>query len=1834
VRYFNGELQLFATDLASHGFGNPLQQKRQYSNQLSASVDLGLGYNWLVQAWPYLTQDSSGAIAFVKSSRQALWFDLSGGNYVARFGAKSTLTYDSTINQFSLAMPNGEIWRFKGFASSPTVSSSSSSSSSSAVVNAPPGLFTSMIDRGGKITEVTQYTTGGRIGIIQRQATLDGVEITEQFQYEYDASSQRTTAVTHRRQSASGPWTDIRRVTYEYYGNSAVHGSAGDLMRVRRQTPSSSGWESTEITYYRYYLSGESKGFAHGLKFVVEPDGYAAMIADGLDPLAANGTVLLQYAKYYFEYGDNQRVTKEIVDRGSLAYSFDYSTSSYNDSFNHWKRKTVETRPDGATVTVFTNYIGQAMLNQLQSGTSNWIEYRRYDGAGRLIEKANPSAVEGYDESAADLNVTLQSNQGLIELTSYYSTTGGGAAKGYQESTSLKQGASGTPVLQSRTEYTSQSAGDVTIYPVSKQTMYRDNAGSEPIDTSYAYTWHTGTVQINQQTTTLPAVPTTQNGSGVAATTKQVYDSFGYLTWSMDERGYITHMVYDIPTGGMLRRIDDADTSLLSGVPSGWVTPADGGRHVTTDFELDSQGRTIQQLGPVHTVDLAGTPTAVRRATWTVFQDAQHAVRTGQGYATGSGPNYTYTLINPVTLRQNDPKGKRLAEIQATRSSTAGKLLPTDSFEQSSYTRWTTWQYTDCCFVSSMRVYHTIPASGSGTSGVNYNETTYGYDSLKRRNREVSPGGTITRWVHDVRDNVISTYVGTNDNGATASDPTGGGASGNNMIQLNAMQYDDGDDQGDNNLTQQTQYVDATTTRVTSFAYDWRNRQVDVDGEIDYFQRSYYDNLNRVIKVEQLNTTSSGTLVSRDETKFDNRGRVYRTIRWGVDPGSGTGTGEQPQDMTYDQANHLLRQEPAGAMEFQTLAYDSLGRRVETLDPLGNSRLYVYDDANNLISETDPNEEVWTRGYDPLGRLIRSTNPLDESVTYGFNDAGQQTTVSNAMNETTTTTFDAAGRVVSTSDPLGKVTSYAYDANGNQTSVTDPNGLTTESEYDYRDRLVKVTDPEGHETEYTYNRVGEQTVQTDAKGHDTTQAFDALGRMISTTDRLDHTTTFTFNVRGLQASLTDAEDQTTSYIYDDFGRLYQTIWPDHVSGSEPGDEDYGITQSEYDALNRVLRTTDQLGDTVTYNYDDAGRLLSKDYRTAANSPSGTISDSDSFTYDANSNLLTAVCGRYNNTVSRTYDAANRKTTESLTIAGQTYTSSTQYDAAGRVSLLIYPDGSEVSRGYTARGQLATITLDSTTIDTRAYDNGGRMASSSYHNGVSESRTYNNDNTVASISFTGAAIGNLAYTWDANLNKTSETIGGVMSGYGFTAGYDDEDRLTSWDRTDNTLDQAWNLSPVGDWNSITQNSTVQNRTHGPVHELLTAAGESLTYDAEGNMTLIPLALRSGSNPLTMSWDFNNKLRGADTDDDGIEDVFYIWDALGRRVGRTANSATTIYFQDGQQTLADYASGASASSPTYIYLFASYIDEVVLRSGGSGLVYYHRNQQYSITALTDASGTIVERYAYTAYGTPTITDASGTTRTTTAVENRYSYTGREWDETLSLYHYRARMYDSLAGRFCSRDPIGYLDGESLYRINISLSEFDPLGLFCNGGCSGACSRVECEGTLEDELRNPNRSAPYQVFLEGDCPSPRLILGTGENGVHFPNAQERFIEALLEKLNKQVSKGICDIFLAKTGNSVEKEFGVTTCQEGCYCSNEQPVNRTYWKDREEIATELRGTFEWAGVGYFKLNDGGIHIGPDLMPIEPLGGWKSCTFTIKGRHIAASATILRYEGQCKEDF
>jgi RHS repeat-associated protein len=98
----------------------------------------------------------------------------------------------------------------------------------------------------------------------------------------------------------------------------------------------------------------------------------------------------------------------------------------------------------------------------------------------------------------------------------------------------------------------------------------------------------------------------------------------------------------------------------------------------------------------------------------------------------------------------------------------------------------------------------------------------------------------------------------------------------------------------------------------------------------------------------------------------------------------------------------------------------------------------------------------------------------------------------------------------------------------------------------------------------------------------------------------------------------------------------------------------------------------------------------------------------------------------------------------------------------------------------------------------------------------------------------------------------------------------------------------------------------------------------------------------------------------------------------------------------------------------------------------VVYYHANVLSTTYALTDSSGSVVERYRYDAYGATTVLDADGSADADGAsdVENPYTFTGRRLDTETGLMQYRNRYYSAELGRFVSRDPAGYVDGVNLY------------------------------------------------------------------------------------------------------------------------------------------------------------------------------------------------------------
>ncbi len=123
----------------------------------------------------------------------------------------------------------------------------------------------------------------------------------------------------------------------------------------------------------------------------------------------------------------------------------------------------------------------------------------------------------------------------------------------------------------------------------------------------------------------------------------------------------------------------------------------------------------------------------------------------------------------------------------------------------------------------------------------------------------------------------------------------------------------------------------------------------------------------------------------------------------------------------------------------------------------------------------------------------------------------------------------------------------------------------------------------------------------------------------------------------------------------------------------------------------------------------------------------------------------------------------------------------------------------------------------------------------------------------------------------------------------------------------------------------------------------------------------------------------------------------------------------------------------------YVFGRGLDEPLSVDQGGNVYYYHTDGLGSVNELTDTSGNTTKTYRYDSFGK--ITAQTG------GLDQPFTFTGREYDVETGPYYYRARYYDPKAGRFISKDPIGFWGGDvNLFRYvgNDPENWVDPLGL----------------------------------------------------------------------------------------------------------------------------------------------------------------------------------------------
>ena len=325
----------------------------------------------------------------------AVWFDLVSGQYVPRFFVQATLVHDSANQQFIYTDPKGYVTKFFD--------------NSAGVPSVKQGQFKSFTDRAGNETAASYDPTTNRIASFVQSSG----GASSGFHYSYYADGPNAGQLQYATLQVNGQ--EVRRASYDYYGNDDKHGNVNDLMRVTIQHKNGSDWENLGVTYYRYYKPGEAGGFAHGLRYAVGPHGYAQMVRAGINPETASNAQVARHADHHFQYHEaSQGAVVEKVAGGTRRFRFSRTSSGHPADHNNWAGKAVETLPDGTQNIVYTNFAAQVILSINQSGSSQWFKYNRYDSAGRLILAAQSSAVQGYDESSPGL-VTLKPHEGLGE---------------------------------------------------------------------------------------------------------------------------------------------------------------------------------------------------------------------------------------------------------------------------------------------------------------------------------------------------------------------------------------------------------------------------------------------------------------------------------------------------------------------------------------------------------------------------------------------------------------------------------------------------------------------------------------------------------------------------------------------------------------------------------------------------------------------------------------------------------------------------------------------------------------------------------------------------------------------------------------------------------------------------------------------------------------------------------------------------------------------------------------------------------------------------------------------------------------------------------------------------------------------------------------------------------------------------------------------------------------------------------------------------------------------------------------------------------------------------
>lgn len=913
---------------------------------------------------------------------------------------------------------------------------------------------------------------------------------------------------------------------------------------------------------------------------------------------------------------------------------------------------------------------------------------------------------------------------------------------------------------------------------------------------------------------------------------------------------------------------------------------------------------------------------------------------------------------------------------------------------------------------------------------LNGNITTYTYDAYGNITSKTDPLGNTTLYTYITGTNLL----------ATETNPLG---------VVTNYEYD-----ANGNIVKLVRDYGGFTESVETFTYNSlgkRTSMTDPLGTVTHYQ--YDSNGNMTIGPDHYGNRKTYTYDQRGNllSEIDEKGnKVSYTYDLLDSLTSVTDALGKVTTFQYDaNGNMVSATYPNGSIN--TFTYDAYNRLIQKTDPLGNKKSYTYNANDRVTTITDVSGNVTAYVYDSNGRLIRETDVMSGTTSYTHDANGNILTLTNANGKTTSFTYDATNRKTSETNAAGESTLYHYDAAGNLLSQTLSNGNIITKAYDDHNHviaesdivgklktytynlagwLVKESDSLGNMTLYAYNAIGMVVKITDADGNSVLYSYDPVGNLTSITDREGNITQYQYDANNRKISETDPQGNITAFTYDDMGNLRAIT-----------DANGNITTYTYDQANRVISITYADATSINFAYDKVGNLISRkdqngqittyvydalNRRTKVEYPE---SDDNVYSFDKIGNITSAT--NKNTTVIFQYDNVNRIVQTSQNGKAVTYS----YDVANNTTTITYPSGRIIKQVTNPRDLLLRVENGSSqTIVQYTYNTASTLGSMSYLNGIETNFTTNANGWVTGLTYSagGAPIMDLDYGYNnegATLYAKKLHDATLSEQFIFDLSY----RLIQYRRgalnNENKVVSPnyqiqYTLDALGNWQSQIRNGQTENRVHNHMNETVDIDGVKYSYDANGNLT--------DDGMYTYKYDFENRLVKITNKFDNSIVAEFEYDALGRRTKKSTTATIVEYVYDDNRVIETY-NGSNNLQHQYIYGKTN--DVVSMVDKDNNKYYYLRGATGNVLGITDATGSVVERYEYDPYGNMSLYNSNGNPIQVSAIGNPMFFKEKYFDAETGLYYDRARYYSSYLGRYIQRK-------ETKFKANLNFYEYQPI------------------------------------------------------------------------------------------------------------------------------------------------------------------------------------------------